>query len=317
MSRIHGDTVVLGYHRVASPPDDPYMLSVHPDRFAEHLDVIGAGAQVVPLPELRRAVRSSSKRPLVALTFDDGYRDNLTTALPLLDSAGVPATLFVTSRVIEGGPPFWWDRLTGLLGDSGDPDDPRRREVLRVEIGGRQLMLDARTDDDRRRALQVLSRRLQRRAPVEIDGVLAQIEKQLDCDSAALEAGLLDEAGVARLASSALMTIGSHTHNHPWLAVLDYEEQFGEINRSCRLLEEVTGDRVDLVAYPFGGHGSFGPDTERACRRAGIEFAFTTVPGSFSWLTPRLRVPRRVVRDWPGEEFEQHLAAWSRGHEVG
>lgn len=310
------DTVVLGYHRVASLPDDAYWLSVHPRRFAEHLDVIGGVAEVVPLAEVRRAGRGSRRRPRVALTFDDGYRDNLTTALPMLESAGVPATLFVTSRVIEGGPPFWWDRLVGLLGDVGCADDARLHDVLRVEIDGRELVLDARTRSDRQRALQVLSRRLQPRAPGDIDDALAQIEDQVGFDSAILEPEFLSESGVAQLAASGLITIGSHTHNHPWLAALDYGDQISEIRRSCLLLEEVTGERVDLAAYPFGGHGSFGHDTERACREAGIELAFTTVPGSVSWLTPRFRVPRRVVRDWTGEELEQHLSAWSRGYEV-
>src|SRR5690606_37807585 len=105
LARHHGAVAVLLYHRVADAPRDPQQLAVAPERFAAHLEVLAATCTPVALGEAAARLRSPRGLPprAVAVTFDDGYRDNLHTAKPLLERHGVPATVFVASGYVGAG----------------------------------------------------------------------------------------------------------------------------------------------------------------------------------------------------------------------
>jgi peptidoglycan/xylan/chitin deacetylase (PgdA/CDA1 family) len=112
-SRFVDGGVILGYHRISDVAWDPFSLSVSPEHFTEHLEILRTHGRPLPLADL---VRSLDGRPLrggIALTFDDGYADNLSLAKPLLAKHGVPATIFVATA--HGGLEFWWDALSRLL----------------------------------------------------------------------------------------------------------------------------------------------------------------------------------------------------------
>ncbi|MET0579834.1 MAG: polysaccharide deacetylase family protein, partial [Ilumatobacteraceae bacterium] len=116
--RVVGASVLL-YHRVASSPADPWQLAVTPDHFDEHLQVLRANGDVVDAaPTAQRFRRHSLGRRRFAVTFDDGYVDNLQAALPLLERHDVPVTIFVATAYLDQ-PSFWWDRFDVLvLGDA-------------------------------------------------------------------------------------------------------------------------------------------------------------------------------------------------------
>ncbi len=117
--------LILLYHRVAVAESDPHALCISPAHFEEHLALLSGRARVVPLAEIVTRLRERrSVRGLVAITFDDGYADNLTTALPLLERYAAPATFFVVSGRI----PFWWDRMAAL------PLDGARFRELYAEL---------------------------------------------------------------------------------------------------------------------------------------------------------------------------------------
>ena len=86
-------SMILCYHRVAEGVDDPFQLCVTPANFAAHLDEIARYGEPSTLAELS----VPSRRPRVVVTFDDGYVDNLTNALPIAEAKGIPITVFVTS----------------------------------------------------------------------------------------------------------------------------------------------------------------------------------------------------------------------------
>ena len=92
--------VVLCYHSVH--PSKPF-ASASPADFGRHLDWLAAHCEVVPLDRILDAARSPEgrARPVVALTFDDGYADNYEFAFPLLQSRGLTATFFVTAGLLE------------------------------------------------------------------------------------------------------------------------------------------------------------------------------------------------------------------------
>ena len=99
-----GNSRILLYHRIAEGVDDPFKLCVTPARFAAQLDEIGRYCDFSTLAQLSLP----SLRPRFAVTFDDGYADNLINAVPIAEAKGVPITVFVTSGVLGSHSGFWW-----------------------------------------------------------------------------------------------------------------------------------------------------------------------------------------------------------------
>ena len=124
--------LILCYHRVAESAEDPFFLCVRPDNFAAHLEEISRARE----PSTLADAFLPSRRPRVVVTLDDGYRDNLTNALPIAESKGVPITVFVTSGMVGNSNGFWWDRLGALLRSR----PPHVREIC-LPAGGRDVRL--------------------------------------------------------------------------------------------------------------------------------------------------------------------------------
>jgi peptidoglycan/xylan/chitin deacetylase (PgdA/CDA1 family) len=108
--------LILMYHRVAEKDVDPWSLSVTPEHFAEHLAVLRRHAFPVSLLRLSQAHRECTfPDRAVALTFDDGYANNLYNARPLLERADIPATVFIATGYNGSSEEFWWDALDQAL----------------------------------------------------------------------------------------------------------------------------------------------------------------------------------------------------------
>src|SRR5690348_413658 len=108
--------IILLYHRITISDSDPWALNVSPANFAGHLEVLKSTRRLVCVDDLVTGVsigRSLDGR--VAITFDDGYADNLYDALPLLEHFEVPATFYLTSTGFDGPGEFWWDELERLI----------------------------------------------------------------------------------------------------------------------------------------------------------------------------------------------------------
>jgi peptidoglycan/xylan/chitin deacetylase (PgdA/CDA1 family) len=99
--------------------DDPDPLAIAPRRFAAQMDVLRAeGYRVVDVVEAGRLLaRRERLECVVALSFDDGYRDVAEHALPVLERHGFRATVFVATGVIDGTATFtWYERQPPVLG---------------------------------------------------------------------------------------------------------------------------------------------------------------------------------------------------------
>ena len=294
-------TIVLMYHRVRRATRDPFWLTVDPANFADHLKILQRRVSIIPLS----SVREPADRPRVALTFDDGYRDNLDVAAPVLAEFGLPATVFVTTRILDDPSPMWWDALEHIVLDAPLP----RSGVLEVNLG-RPYRFGLESQRARDRALQVLARELRPLSPARRGDVIASIGHQLGVQAGPCRCHeLLDRDGVADLGGSPGISLGAHTVNHPQLSSLTAAEQRRELAQSAAALRSL-GAAVDTAAYPFGGHRDWDRRSTRAAVSCG--FALTvTATGGYVWThTPRHRVPRMPVRDWRADEFNRHLEGW-------
>ena len=99
---------ILGYHRI---DDERDVLAVRPDRFRRQLEtLLEAGVKPIAVNAALEAARHDPGGRYFSVTFDDGYRDVLTNAVPILRELGVPATVFIPSAVVDGDATYWWYR---------------------------------------------------------------------------------------------------------------------------------------------------------------------------------------------------------------
>jgi len=137
-------SVVLGYHGVAKCRlrDDLSLLQVSPARFRRHMELLlTAGFSFVTLAELARRAGGGAPEPgLAAVTFDDGLRNNHTTALPILTEYGIPATVYVTIGFIGGVSPW--------IGPAGDGAMMQERELRELAGAGWELGAHTMTHPD-------------------------------------------------------------------------------------------------------------------------------------------------------------------------
>jgi peptidoglycan/xylan/chitin deacetylase (PgdA/CDA1 family) len=322
--------LILVYHRVTPLDFDPEWLAVAPDRFAEQLDVLRHDYRVLSLSELNERVQKGNvPRKAVAVTFDDGYADNLLIARPLLERYDVPATCFVTTGKLDQGSEFWWDELARLLLET-----PRLPDALSLDVNGRRyswsLKDDAaapavRTDADGRNwnVLQQTPRTPRQKAY----GELAAIVRPLDAEAQeSVMRYVADWAGVGRkvreshralrpeevvrLDDGGLVDVGAHTVTHPVLSAQAPAVQESEIRLSKRRLEEILDRPVSLFAYPFGARADYTSETVGLVREAGFACACSNFEGWVRRGTSAHELPRYLVRDWDGETFARELARW-------
>ena len=301
--------VVLLYHRVADLETDPQLLAVSPRNFADHLEVLRQSYLPVRLRELRGSARWFFPRTHpVALTFDDGYADNLHHALPLLEAAGIPATAFVVAGQIGLEEEYWWDDLERII--LRTPDLP---ESLQLTIESRQFswhLPRAGHGSDRQAAYDDLSELLRPLSTPARERVLGSLRSWANVNAAGRAHNrALTEEDVVELAKSGLVEVGSHTLTHPLLSKQPIGVQKEEIEASKRRLEGILNTRVQSFCYPFGDREAYTPATVRLVKVTGYECACSNFFGRvYRWTDP-YQIPRFIVEDWTGDEFARRLNA--------
>jgi peptidoglycan/xylan/chitin deacetylase (PgdA/CDA1 family) len=297
-------TLILCYHRVAEGVENPFHLCVSPDNFAAHLEEMSRARE----PSTLADVSVPSRRPRVVVTLDDGYRDNLTNALPIAEAKGVPITIFVTSGILVNHNGLWWDRLGTLL----RARPPHVREID-LPIDGRNVRLPLGSSGIRA-DLDSVRRHLLPLRVTEIERALDAVSEQWQVSSAPPpDAGTLTSEDLRQLAASDTVTIGAHTVDHVRLRDRPAREQQDTISGSKRELEQSIGRAVSHFAYPFGRRDDFDDRSVDAVRSAGFDTACTTLPGTARVSTDPYRLPRRMVMDWGRLRFRVQLQRWKLG----
>jgi Polysaccharide deacetylase len=216
----------------------------------------------------------------LVLTFDDGYRNHLAHALPILRRHGVPATFFIATGHIDERKPFWFDRLDYAL-------QQVRLDRLDVQVGAATICLGG----GDRATLEASYQRLR-----DASKALPRDDREMLREMEALAARLEEESG-RRLADifeqddwSAVLTwediedaaagdvcIGSHTVDHIRLGVVDAATMAEQLTRSRQAIEAHRGEPCRHFCYPSGSFTRQAADAARAC---GYESAVTSEEGT-------------------------------------
>jgi peptidoglycan/xylan/chitin deacetylase (PgdA/CDA1 family) len=235
----------------------------------------------------------------VAVTFDDGYADNLLAAVPVLERHEIPATVFVATGAIGRDREFWWDELARLLLHPGTCDDATWRQAVSWNASD--------PPPTGRHALYLtLWRRLRALPEAEQERVLDDLAASAGIGRAARPSHRpLATAEAEALARAPLVEIGAHTVTHPFLSGLPPASQASEIRTSKALCEALAGRPVESFAYPFGGYTA---ETVAAVREAGFARACSTEADPVRSNADLFGLPRLQVQDWDGDELERRLS---------
>jgi peptidoglycan/xylan/chitin deacetylase (PgdA/CDA1 family) len=294
--------VILIYHRVAPTEGDIWGMTVDEDRFAEQIQALKRMREVVPLERLVAGDQEGlSGKPLAAVTFDDGYHDAYTAARPILERLDCPATVYVSSGLIDGKKEFWWDELARLFMET-----PQLPAHLTLTFGGapETLQIPAKAED-RRGVCARVRRRLRALSPSEIDERISELCAWARSERT-LRPGYRAMTGeeVGRL-SKGLVTVGAHTLAHASLPVLSPRDQLAEMEQSRKACEGWTGGPVRHFAYPFGHYDGATLEAVSAC---GFSSSCATTPGVVRPWTDRRRLPRLSPGRMDGEALTRMLA---------
>ena len=298
----HDGVVILAYHRVvdigaeADFPWDLDLVSASSRAFDAQMAELRRHYTPVPLEEVWRRWSRGRRLPrrAVAVTFDDGFADNASCALPILRRHGIPATVFVSSGYVDSPAPFWFEALVRWVKTSSRP--------WLVVAGEAWPLSSARTRRHAARAALDHLKRLSeggRHAQLEAWRQELGIGADTVADAASrpltrTELQALVEGGVA---------IGSHSVTHPILARCDDATLRWELTRSRQDLEAMTGMPVTTLSYPVGGVDAQDERVRAAAREAGYRLACAYLPGynarrtADPWALRRQRVERYIDHD--------------------
>jgi peptidoglycan/xylan/chitin deacetylase (PgdA/CDA1 family) len=296
--------VILTYHRIAFPgvSRNPYydsVISATPDELRSQLMCVQQYCRIVDLNHvigLRDAKPHLAGKPLALVTFDDGYRDNFHTALPILRNLSIPATFFIPTIFLQHPRLPWWDHIAYVIKRT----QADRLSLQRFPNDNTPVIIELGADPpapSRVRAIGSIIRLFSQNEVPDECWFLGQLEQQagVSLNSEALAHGLFMTVTQLKQLADAGMTIGSHSHHHSPLSQLADGAQQYELHASKQFLENTLGREVSTIAYPFGWSGTFSQRTMELAASIGYRLGFSSVEGVNDLQEPSFR-PMSLLR---------------------
>lgn len=287
---------ILIYHRVNNE-NGPFFPAISTELFEEEMRFVHMHYTVVPLTELLDRLSGDSTEPVLAITFDDGYRDNYENAFPILQRYGLPATIFLTTGGLDSTDPLWFDKLALALKTTS-------HDSIDIEIGkARSLPLCSLQD---RLAANAEIFALLREVPDAMRRqLLSCILRDLAWRGSSERNGKMLTWSQVRLMKRHGIDFGGHTVSHPFISRLSPTEVFGEVSECKRRIEDELQAPVSFFAYPNGREEDYGAWNKALIRKAGYQGAVTTNWG----INYRSTDHMELKRGGPWEESKT-MFAW-------
>ncbi len=276
--------LVLGWHNVAGTYAFPSRGDTGQRGFAQQMRILSRAANVLALDDALGRLAAGAPLPprAVAITFDDGYADNLTLAVPILERLGLPATFFLVPGLLSGEADAWWETLGWAIFNS--PLGAFEWEGATFALGD---------DAARQAAYRLLVTPLKFRARADRDVAMSALIELLS-PSGERPRLFMDWGGARELVSRGF-SVESHTCTHPVLSQETPLEQGRELAEARRRLEDRLSIEITTLAYPHGGPPDYDANTLAAAAAAGYSWGITTREGFSSADTPPLEIRRCVV----------------------
>ena len=290
--------IVLAFHGVTS--EKPGHLCNHEGKhlhlplFEVFMEHIAERYTAVPLARIVSWLTGDQELPdrSVAVTFDDGYRNVLTNAAPVLAEYGIPATVFVVTDFVKNQSMIWTDQVISALGATD-------KALLKIEHGNQTIVVPISTAEEKVAADYRIRDLYKALDDDTRTGLLEQMFSQLGVDEPVMKSAWGDHAPLMPEELGTLrelgIEIGSHSRSHKILARCDADVLEREFGESKRWIEEVTGEVCNEFSYPNGRPGDFNDQTRRYAMAAGYACAATTLTRRVSQKHDRFEIPRFTI----------------------
>ncbi|HEY7417935.1 MAG TPA: polysaccharide deacetylase family protein, partial [Ktedonobacteraceae bacterium] len=263
--------IILNYHRASEGPND-INLRKHMSYLRRHYHVMHLDEALEQL--YAPTSDDADRRPMVVLTFDDGYYDNYTYGFTLACELRMPITVFLIPGYVESGRPFWWcegERLVQRVGTKTVTIDDTTYNLGTSE--GRTKLAHY-LDEHLRNATSVAER----------EAFLERMYKTLAVSPALTAEEEKDRSltwgEILKMQESGWVSFGAHTMHHPVLSYLaDPAEIRYEIETSRYVLEQRLERPVRTFAYPIGQTEHINQMVIETVKEAGFSWAVTALSG--------------------------------------
>lgn len=274
--RYTGVATCLMYHRLTRTPAGPHDfvpsrgLFVSEAEFEREMQYVSQHFHCLSIEEaVARLQEGTLQRRSLIVTFDDGHKDNLEIGLPILKRYNVPATIYVTTGIVDETASLWWYEHEHIV---------KRCASLAFEHEGRPYAFDLSTDRQKHLAYWELARLFKLLPPAKQDVLMERMRSACNVHTHVPHEALTWD-DVRALGREPLVTIGAHGVTHAPLRQLSDSELVTEIHGSKQIIEQRLGHAIRHFAYPFGEAGHAGPREFAAARAAGFTSAVTTRNG--------------------------------------
>lgn len=276
---------VLIYHRFS----ESGAVGISKDAFEEHLRILKKDFEVLTFSDYINACNNNIKfcKPIAIITIDDGYYDFYEIAYPLLKKYSLPATVFITTRFIDGEIWFWWDKIKYLLKYA-------KVEAVIFEYKGSSFKISNMARNDVMNSWNTLCNYCQTRHPGEIEEFVKQLAVLTNLEipqNPPDEYKAMSWEDVGEVPKNEI-EIGSHTLNHYILTRLDDKVLEEEVGRSKKVIEERLGTKVSSFAYPNGMSGDYDKRVIEMVKDSGYTGAAVVVNNDHSSIFDRFQINR-------------------------
>lgn len=275
------DATILLYHGVFPNQPQPGIFNyrkkfITPEAFEKQLMWLRKHCTLLDLPTLIELQNRRERFPprACAITFDDGYENNYRFAFPILKRLGIPATIFITTDLVEKKEPLWVDRLEYAIGTTD-------KQSLSLVLEGESKNFSLATKDDRILADDWLRTYMKKIPNEEAKSLLTRVEeiceKKLGVVLSETRYRGLTWDEVKEMQQHGI-TFAAHTCSHPILSRVSTENARQEIEDSHQVLKQHEINPLPIFAYPNGGMDDFNEATISILKEAGFTASLTTTP---------------------------------------
>ena len=303
--------IILAYHKVINPEYGGLNLNVSPDKFEKQIIYLVKHYNIVSLNRIVEYIKTQKiVKDLVAITFDDGYKDNYTNAFPILKKYRIPATIFLSTGFIDTGNLPWWEKLSQAV-----------RTILKEEINVklseaiyplriRKVLADLFSMRDKNSykrlasLISLLSEISEERRNTIITALLATI-------STSKRNGLniykmLSWKEINEMKDNNI-SFGCHTVSHRDLTKIQPIQIKEEILHSKVLIEEKINKPVVFFAYPYGEKKYFNDRVIKILKENGFLCACTKINGTNEDCDDLFYLRRNGIMDFSISVFSARL----------
>jgi len=276
-----GRSPILYFHRVLLEKDKYYKDDITVDELDKLLSCLSEIFTFAPLDKLNQHYKGG--KPLIGITFDDGYLDNYINALPVLKKHNAFATIFVATSGIEKGV-LWNDLIKYAVKEASD------RSIHALERASSSVVV---TTEERVMLCDRINATLKYLPLRDRNARVASVFNRLGVSDISCPRLMMNSFEIDEMSKEPLITIGAHTHDHTILTTLNELDCAKQISKSKDILEGITGNKIKTFCYPNGRKiQDYSSYHKKFIEMNGFDSAYTTMDGGVDGSVDKFEQPR-------------------------